>query len=310
MRSAIVVVIGIGFGLFAGCYRDAAPAGGAAGAETAAGSRRRAAARDALGFMPRAATFVVHVDVARLRDSAAWPRIEPRVRARMELARTTCGIDPVATLGSVTVGMLAGDAKPAGVGVARGIDAPAVLACVRELLKGSPQLSSTATGVVVREVAPGVSLAIEMLDPTTLVAQIGPGASAATLATVLDAGVPLRGSAGFSELYAALPRRSPVWLVANADAPGLAVASAALGMSPRAVFGGLELSAGLAVELHVRLADAATATAVADRSAGQLAIARGFFDQLEVTGEASDVVLRARMTADQLETAAALLGGF
>src|SRR5262245_34134127 len=73
---------------------------------------RERAADDVLAFLPADAEVVVHIDLARARQTRLWssqigPLIERVGDSSLDKVKQLCGLDPIAGLDSVSLGLKA-----------------------------------------------------------------------------------------------------------------------------------------------------------------------------------------------------------
>ncbi|MBA3397580.1 MAG: hypothetical protein H0T89_33460 [Deltaproteobacteria bacterium] len=295
----------------AACYQTPAPA-----PPPAAMPENRAHARiaaDPLGFLPIDAEVVAHLDAQQLRRSDVWQRFEPMILAKVgpSLAQfhALCGFDPLIAVRRVSIGLKDVGGKPNAVIVVRGIERGALMGCIDRALTKQPDAARVDRGIVTIPGATGQPpTVLGFADASTLVLMTGLGASVEALRAAFGAGAPLRSSPAFTELHATLETRRPIWFVINGSSKLLDQA-AGFGLKPRAVFGSVELSTGLLVDVRMRLETVDQAQQVAAMAQGQLGAVQGFVSKLEVTAADADVVLALGMSPEQVETLTSLLAG-
>lgn len=301
----------------AACYRSAPEPKTLA--NKAPALRARVAIVDPLGYLPMDSEVVVHLDASQLRASAMWPRFEPMMLARigptLSMFQTTCGFDPLAAITRISLGMKDLDApRPGGIIVVRGLDRAATMACYERADAQSrkahlPPGHTVERGIVV---VPGSAgdppTAFTFADANTLVVMTGVNTSAQALVDVLDGGTPLRGSTAFNDIFGYVEPRDAVWFVINGNSKVFDKLSV-LGVDPRAVAGSVSLRAGLAGSVRVRFATPDQATQLAATVQPQVGAVKMFADELEVTSEETDLLVRIVMTQQQVESLAAMLGG-
>ncbi len=307
---AAVAAIAAIAAIAASCYQTPAPAPPA----TVMPENRAHAriASDPLGFLPIDAEVVAHLDAQQLRRSDVWQRFEPMILAKVgpSLAQfqALCGFDPLVTVRRVSVGLKDVTGNPSGVIVVRGIERSALMGCIDRALAKQPAARVDRGIVTVAGTTGEPPTVFGFVDASTLVLLVGRGASAGALRAAFGAGAPLRGSPAFTELHATLETRRPIWFVINGSSK-LFDQAAGFGLKPRAVFGSLELSSGLVVDMRMRLETADQAQQVATMAQGQLGAVQGFVSKLEVTAAEADVVVALGMSPEQLETMTGLLAG-
>ena len=305
MRPALVLCV------LAACFHDPVPA--PVQAPSARAPRVNPAIYDPLGFLPVDSEVVLSIDAGLLRASALWGTIEPALSAKAGHAlaqfRTQCGVDPLQSVRQIAMGFKGlGDALgPSGVFVVRGLDRKAITACLDHLVGADPRVT-VANGVVQVKSAPGQPpAALAFAGGSTLVMVIGPAASSEELSRVIRGGAPLRGSPAFLELVGRIATQRTAWFALNGNARVFDQLSP-LGIRPKAFIGSVDLANGLAAEARLRLDTEASAQNLAGLGQNQIAQARGLVDEIELSSEDADVVLRIGMTQEQLATIVRMVG--
>jgi hypothetical protein len=307
MRPAIVLCV------LAACYHDPAPAPVAS--PPASAPRVRTATQDPLGYLPVDSEIVMSLDAARLRASGLWKLVEPVVTAKVGTAldklRTLCGVDPLRSVRQITLGFKnLGDAiGPSGVFVVRGLDRSALMACMAPLVGAAPRVT-IANGVVAVAAVPGEHpAAFTFAGASTLVAVLGPTASPEALAAVIQRGAPLRGSPAFVELLGQIQTHRTAWFALNGSSQAFDKLSA-LGFRPTSVTGSVDLANGVTGALRMRLASEDSARALVRLSLAQLGPVKPLTEELELTSEDADVVLRVVLSEEQLASFVGIFGVF
>ena len=309
----------IAFCLLGACYHDAGggaarPPDNTAGARSSRGLDVSATIADPLGFLPIDSEVVVSLDADQLRGSELWRQFEPSLLAKAgsDLARfkALCGFDPITSIRGLTVGMKhVGQVNPDGVFVVHGVDRARMLACVGKVSSSEPGVTVD-NGVVTAHASkddPNV-VVFQFVDASTAVCLVGPSATKELLARVVRGGAPLRGSPSFLAMLSLIDTQAALWGLVNGNSH-VFDKTAGMGVKPKAVFGFLGLSDGLAMTLRMRLETAQEATSFVTLAQGQLGAAKMFFDKLEVTADDTDVVVGVGMTPAQVQMLAGLLGG-
>jgi hypothetical protein len=283
----------------AACYRGGVPEPPQPPPPRAA----RSVSADPLAYLPADSELVAVIDVRTLRDSVAWQRLEQAMLAKagsvVDQLRSTCEIDPLARLRRISLGLRDLDAaRPRGVIVARGIDRTAMMGCVRP---GAGITVERGFVTVAAADAEGERAVFTFVDETTLVMLIEPEASTVDLDDAIRAGSPLRIVSAVREVLATVRTRDPLWF-AVVGAPSTLGKLALLGSTPRAMFGSLRLGHGAEAELRLRLGTPDEATNMASLIQGQIGAATAMFEELAVTAEELDFVLRMKLTPSQLDS--------
>jgi hypothetical protein len=299
--------------LISGCYTaPAAPAESPAPVAQVSGHARTAA--DPLGFLPIDADVVVSLDTGALRQTALWSRLEPsfmeRAASTIERFRTACGFDPVPQIEHVALGIRHLDTPhKEAVIVVGGIQRSQLMSCVSRAMRSATLSARVERNVVVlAKETDGQPVAFAFADARTFVMLVGDRAAGAQgLRDILDAGAPLRGNEMFMDLFGRVDVRRHAWFYVDGRSK-LLEGIGAMGVHPRAIFGGVDMPAGATAKVFVRMPTASEATTLVTMVQGQLAAVRSLVEKLDVTAEDVDVVVDLALTEDQLMVGANLLG--
>lgn len=313
------LLLGLVLVLLGGCFKSSGS--GATATATPSNSVRgvdySATLLDPVGFLPIDSEVVLSVDGDQLRGSALWRMVEPKLMAAagqdLVAFKQFCNIDPVASIRDVTIGIKnLQQETPDGVLVVGGLDGARMLDCMKRSREAGETSVSIENGIVVIDDTDKSGqpdqVVFAFADATTLVMLVGPKTTKQAFLAVLASGAPLRKSPMFSELLQQVDVSAPVWGVMNGSSSAFDDLRG-MGIKARAVFGSAQLGAGLAVSMKLRLENAQEAQGLAGMAQGQLGAAKNFFERLEVTAEATDVVVVAAMTDAQLQSMIGLLGG-
>jgi len=307
MRSALVLCV------LAACYHDAVPAPVASAPASA--PRVRATPSDPLGYLPVDSEVVVSLDANQLRASGLWKALEPVVSAKagdgLARLRAQCSVDPLRSIKQVAIGFKGFEdaAGPSGVVVVRGLDRNVLMACMDRLIEANPRIT-VASGVVAVKAVPGAHPgAFTFANASTLVVVLGPTASPEQLAAVIQGGSPMRGSPMFVELLGQIQVRSTAWFALNGNAKVFDKMSA-LGFRPAAITGSVVLANGFTGAVRMRLDSEDSARKLAALGQAQLGPAKALADEIALTADGADVVLRVVMSQGQLEAFAGIFGAF
>lgn len=304
-RGFAILAIALGAVLgAAACYRGSAPPPPPAPAPVPVRDPLAARARDPLAFLPADSELVAVIDVRSLRRSPTWRRLEPIIAAQAGTAlgqfEAACGFDPLAGLRRISFGLRGlDDAEPTGVIVVRGIDRDAAMACIQAregvtVERGYVTIDGSDRG------------ALTFVDASTAVVLVAPDASAARLAALIADGSPLRGAPAFEDVLGSVRMRDPLWFVVVGKNKTL-TSMATFGAIPVALIASVRLGSAISAELRLRLAAPDEATRMAAAMQSQIAMATQMFEQLTITAEDLDLVLRLRMTQAQLDQFLSLL---
>ncbi len=259
---------------------------------------------DPLGFLPVDAELVMSLDVDALRSSVLWAPLASRITAtagaNLTAFQQMCGFDPMATVHRMRLGLKNLKAeKPEGVIVITGLDRPQLMSCLAKASNGSALIEGDFVTFDAAKTG-GPQAAFAFVDASTAVVALGPTANKALVKTVLASGAPLRSSPAFTELLGKTDVEASLWGMMNANSSIFDQLAAGIGSKPKAVFGSVRLAGGMTMNMHVRLDTPAAATQLAGMANSQMGMARGFVTKLDVTTEASDVVIAVAMDDAQL----------
>jgi hypothetical protein len=271
------------------------------------------AASDELAFLSRDADFVIGIDMAALRSSQLWHSFEPQIDAFMRQAQDAfaggCGEDYMKQLERVTMSfkVLAGN-EVTGVFVMRGGDAPAALECSAQSASRTDKTARMDRGVLLlsKEGNP-LGSASRAVGRSTLVGHLDKNASYDTIAAVLAAGVPLRGSPEFMKLYERREPGAAMWGMANG---GAAIFSQMVssGMRPRSVDGTIVVTDKVAITVRLTMAGPGEAANVAREIDKVKPMATAYIERVDtrVTGPIAQV--EVVVTEPQLRALMGMMG--
>jgi len=306
---------------------DKAPAGGSATANTPAKPGDKpaekpatngapVAAGDDLAYLPATSDVVAQIDLGKLRNSALYKSMmEPKLRDALEKDgkfaqfKAKCGMDPVADLTSIAMGVTASNDEPAGVIVVHGLDKTKSMECL-EKTKAETEAEGSKMSVdgnfVTVTTKDNKTTVFTFVDGNTAVMQMGPAVSKDTLTAVLSGSAGVKSSAAFMDLYNKTNAGTVRFLV-NGNMKQL---QALPTKKPKAIFGSLDVTDGLGLIVGARFSSDAEATEIAGLIKSQTAQAAAFVTKADVTSDGSDVRLDVAMSSAQLTQLASMAGGF
>jgi hypothetical protein len=275
-------------------------------------------AGDDLSLLPADSEVVLGLNFAQLQQSALWKQFSPALMAKASAGlndfKTACGFDPMAAVTSVSLGMkgLGGD-KPDGIVVIHGPEKSKVTACIdkakTEAAKNGSEITVDGDVFLITDKS-GEKTAWTYVGNDTLVGSIGPSASKDTLLAAAKGGSALKNSATFVEMHSKINTKESLWVLINGNAPFMAQASQ-MGVKPKAVFGSVNVTDGLTVDMRIRLATAAEAgdlVKMADAQTGNAQV-KAMFDKLEVKADGADVKFSMGMSQQKLTNLMGIVGG-
>lgn len=326
-KSWMVAVLALGIGA-AACKKDekktdgtAATGSGQAAPATpdkktaeapAVAPSAPAAGGDDLSLIPADSDLVMGLNFAQLQKSALWKKfvepqlLKPDTQAKLAEFKDKCGFDPMTSIQSVSLGMKNIDTKtgktPDGVIVVHGLDKAKTTACLTkqkaEIEKDGTKLSE-AGGVWTFE-KDGKSAAGTFVNDSTMAFVIGANGNANGVKAVTGGTSALKTSPAFVDMYSKIKTGDSLWLLANGNSPMFDKASA-LGVKPKAVFGSVNVTDGLTLDLRIRLNTPDEATSLANMVQGQAKQAAAMFDKFDVGTETADLKVSIALSTQKLE---------
>ncbi len=292
MRAVVgsIVVMAV-----AGCYRGTPPPPPVRAAPPHV-QRRPIANADSLAYLPADSDMVIVLDVARLRASPAWPRVQAMAVKRFQNLTAGCGVDEASELQRVSVGIRTLQTKPSGIIVIRGSHRRRVLRCLAA--RTDVKLTEVDGAILMDGRTHSVGV---FADPHTLVLEVGADATPSTVRAAIANGAPLRDSPAFIELGSGVENTHPSWFVIGGSAMQSSALGSLLGGPPRAVIGGFDVDDGVVAELRFRFERPDLATTAAATLGRQTTQIKSVFMNLDVAAEDLDAVLRVRMSRAQLD---------
>jgi len=289
------------------------PAAGGAAAPASA------AAGDDLGLLPVDSEMVMGLNFASLQKSPLWKKfVEPQLlkddaQKKLTEFKDKCGFDPMSAVTSVSVGLKGiGAGTPDGVLVVHGPDKGKVLACMDKMKEEAAKEGTTITNdngvITVKPKDNGDAMSFTFVNDTTLVGVIGPNSSPASVAAAAKGGSALKTSPAFVEMYGKIKTGDSMWMLMNGNSKAFDQA-AAIGVKPKAVFGSINVSDGLALDLRVRLDGPGQATQLADMAKGQVGQFAKMVDTLDIAADAADVKVNVVVSLAKLEALISQFGG-
>lgn len=276
------------------------------------------AAGDDLSLLPADSEMVMGLNFAQLQQSALWKQFSPKLmeKAASGLAefKAACGFDPMEAIKSVSMGLKGvGNDTPDGSVVIHGLDKSKSMACIdkakAEAAKKGSEITVDGDVFTVKD-KNGQLTAWTFVNSDTLLGVVGPNANKDTLVAAAKGGSTLKTSQTFLDMYSKINTKDSLWLLVNGNAPFMAKAAQA-GVKPKAVFGSINVTDGLTVDLRIRLGSPDEATQLVNMAKGQTSSpqVKQMFDKLDVTSEASDAKISIAMSQAKLNQMVQMVGG-
>ncbi len=266
---------------------------------------------DDLSLIPADSDVVMGLNFAQLQKSALWKKfvepqlLKPDVQSKMADFKDKCGFDPMTSVSSVSLGMkgIGGqNDKPDGVIVVHGLDKAKTVACLTkmkaEIEKDGTKL--TDDGGIYTFTKDGNSAAMTFVNDSTLAVVVGTNGNTAGVKAATAGTSALKTSPAFVDMYSKIKTGDSLWMLANGNSPIFDKASA-LGVKPKAVFGSVNVTDGLTLDLRIRLNTPDEAKNLSNMVEGQKKQAAAMFDKFDVGTENADLKVSIAMSTQKLE---------
>ncbi len=305
LRSVVVVSI-----LATAACHSSSTAHSTTGPSNKAEPANAAGADDVLGFLPIDSEIVIGFDANAMRSSALWKQFEPQIVAglgnKLPMMRDACGFDPLTSVERVAIGgKLTSDEKFEGVFVMRGVSGAKTLDCIAKETAKDAKVTNEKGTLTVQD-GNNEKMVATIVGSTTLVVQMGAGATPATLEAVVRSGAPLRGSKAFMALFDRREANPSVWGMINGSS-SLLTQMAQAGAKPKSVDGTLVLSDRFVGAARIKYATPGEADQVKQQIAQIAAMANGKVDKIDLAVNGD--VLRIDVVATDAQVRA-ILGMF
>lgn len=288
----------------------------------------RSVAEADLALLPADSEAVVGVNFGQLRQSALWQSYVAPMLVNADGIRefqTLCGFDPLASLGSVSIGLkgLGDEDSTSGVVIIHGFERAKAMTCfdkegLAEAEKAGSKVTLDGDVVLITEPESNGHVAFTFIDSTTALVVIGPDAATKQGVERIAAGNGgVHNSTTFASALQAINTDDSLWLMLAGgsqlvDAMNIELAphtSIKLGT----MYLSLNVTDSLALDAGLRLDSPATvATLVAEiqKKMSETTLAKqvsGQFDQLDVMADGSDLILSVSMSGPQIVQLVSLL---
>lgn len=328
VRTRSWLIAAVALGLTAGaCKKKEENKAGTGGTEQKVGENpltkgvgapAMVAGGDDLSLLPADSEMVMGLNFAQLQQSALWKQFAPKLmeKAASGLAefKAACGFDPLEQIKSISLGMKGlGGNTPDGALVIHGLDKGKSMACLdkakAEAAKKGSEITVDGEVFTVKDKS-GQLTAWTFVSGDTLLGVLGPTAGKDTVMAAAKGGSTLKSSPTFVEMYSKINTKESLWLLINGNAPFMQKAASA-GVKPKAVFGSVNVTDGLTVDLRIRLATPDEATQLVNMMKGQInnPQVKQMFDKFDVTNDGSDAKIAIAMSNQKLQQLIGMVGG-
>lgn len=273
---------------------------------------------DDLALLPVDSEMVMGLNFAQLQQSALWKQYAPKLmeKAGGDLAefKAACGFDPMDAIKSVSIGMKGlGGTTPDGAIVIHGPEKAKVMACMdkakAEAAKKGSELTVDGDVVLVKDKS-GNNTAFTFVNDSTILAVIGASATKDAVLAAAKGGSALKSSPAFVEMFSKINTGDSLWMLMNGNSPAFSKMGA-MGVKPKAVFGSINVTDGLTLDMRIRLGTPDEAKNLVAMLQGQInnPQVKQMFDKLDVTQDGSDAKFSVAMSNQKLQQLASMVGG-
>lgn len=297
------LVVMLALSAVAACKKD--DASGGVGAKSASEAAEKSG--DDLSLLPADSEVVVGVNFAQITQSALWKQFIEPLRAQKKLGKldefvAKCGYDPTTALKSLSLGFKGTDgSKPDGVIVVHGLDKTKTTECFE---KSKAEMAQEGTEVVhegdvtLLKNKDGENAALTFVNDSTAVVVVGANATAPGIKTVVAGGSALKTSAAFVEMHSKVKTADSVWFLINGKALDKA---AAIGAKPKAIFGSVNVTDGLALDTKIKLETADAASQLATQFKEKSAMAASMVDKMDFTAAGDTLNISVVLSNQKLQ---------
>ncbi len=289
-------------------------------ADDAKGGGGGGATGDDVALIPADSEVVFGLNFAQLQQSALWKQYSPKLMAKMSDKLTqfqaACGFDPMTSFKSMSIGMknLGGaDKKPDGVMVVHGPDKAKIMSCMdtykAEAAKDGTEITVDGDVVLVKDTKNNQTAAMTFVNDTTMIATIGTMGTKDGVKAAAKGGNGLKSSQMFNDLFGKINTGDSLWVLVNGNSPLLDKAS--MMGKPKAMYGSLNITDGLAVDFHVKSASADEAKSLVDMAKAQTdnPQVKQMVDKIDITSNGDDAHFVVTMSAQKLQALMGMFGG-
>jgi hypothetical protein len=308
--KCLVAVVALGFVVGSAC-KKADDAKGGGGGSTG----------DDVALIPADSEVVFGLNFAQLQQSALWKQYSPKLMEKMSdklnQVKTAGGFDPMTSFKSMSMGMknvgAGGGAKPDGVMVVHGPDKAKIMACMdkykAEAAKNDTEITIDGDVVLVKSTKDNETAAMTFVNDTTMIATIGTLGTKDGVKAAAKGGNGLKSSQMFNDLFGKINTSDSLWFLVNGNSPLLDKAS--MMGKPKAMYGSLNITDGLAVDFHVKSSSADEAKSLVDMAKAQTDSpqVKQMVDKIEITNNGDDAHFVVAMSAQKLQSLVGMFGG-
>ncbi len=272
-----------------------------------------------LALLPVDSEMVIGLNFAQLQQSALWkqfsPKLMDKISSNLADFKALCGFDPMDSFKSMAMGMknLGGGGTPDGAIVVHGPDKAKMMACFDKSKADASKKGTEMTvdgDVVLVKNKDGTTAAFTFVNDSTMVGVIGAKGTKEGVMDAAKGASALKSSATFVDMYSKINTGDSLWMLINGNSPALAKAGA-MGVKPKAIFGSLNVTDGLTMDVRIRMGTPDEAKSFVSMAQGQVGNpqVKQMFDALDVTNDANDARISVKMSAAKLQALIGMVGG-
>ena len=275
-----------------------------------------------LSLLPVDSEIVMGLNINQLQQSALWKQFSPKLMDKMAggLAglKEKCGFDPLEAVKSVALGMKGfGGGTPDGAIVIHGPDKAKVMACLDKAKPDAAAKGAEITidgDVVLVKDKKGSTTAFTFVNDTTILGVIGTNGTKDGVLAAAKGASALKSSPTFVDMFSKINTQDSLWMLMNGNSPALAKMGA-VGVKPKAIFGSINVTDGLTVDMRIRVATPAEASSFVDLMKTQInnPQVKAMVDKLDLSADGTDAKISVAMSSAKLQAlismAGSLMGG-
>lgn len=275
-----------------------------------------APATDDLSLLPVDAELVLGLDFQGLQQSALWKKfVEPflskgEFKKQLDEFKTKCNVDATKTMTRLAIGLKGFPDKPEGVVVVHGAPKAKLVSCYAKLQKDkkADQDVTIDGDVMIVKQKGGPDVAMSFVDDSTAIAVIGGQASKAGIKAIAKGTSALKASAAFKEYYSKTNTQHTAWAIVNGNSKMFKDLNG-MGIKPKAVFGSVNVTKDLNLDVRMRFGSADEAKNLAGMAQGQIKGAAQMFDKIDVKADGNDMAINVLLSDTKLAALAKQFGG-
>ena len=326
-RLAMIAGLGLAFGVAGtACKKDDKKADTATGDKGAADKGGDKAADkaeapagapkvtgDDLALIPVDSELVLGLNFSQLTQSALWKQfVEPALMNSASMTKdmadfkAKCGFDPILSLKSVSLGLKNLDSgKPEGVAIVHGLEKGKMNSCFDamkdEMASKGNELTRDGDVILVKNTKENKTVGMTFTNDTTLLVAIAEQATSDLVKKAASTQSALKTSPPFLDMYGKVKTGDSLWGLMNGNSKAFEKMGQ-MGAKPTAIFGSLNVTDGLSVDMRMRFAKADEATQVAGGIKQQIGSLSKFADKADANVDGSDVHIEVAMSNQKLQT--------